>query len=367
MATKVKDPYDPLRDPENWNLGMGNTQAQTVGSVSNPLDQTAPSPAQTTTPPAQTATPSPQTSSPQYAPEPSPGAPPTTPITAPPATTPTPNAAGRGVSAEQYFRDAVQNFGLKARQSEPQSLNQLVNMMKAEGYNVQLAAPSSGGYVKGIMLNGQFVKLLDGNDNWIWDAGGGAGSETGAGAGLDFASLMAAGQGRVNTAPDPGVMAALQEIIARNSGAMPPVAGTQEALAYQDANQRNSAMLRSVMAERLAASGQGVAEGGASSGGFDTGAIGIAEDQAQKQAQFEADLTHRNLTERHDRLMQALTLSAGYLTDSQRLELQQELQRTNEAMQQLELQFKYDQLGFDISKWQQGQNTGTVGAGAGGS
>lgn len=123
------------------------------------------------------------------------------------------NADGRGVDPQQYYQDYLANFGLKARQSDPTSLQPLVDAMRTEGYNVTLAAPSSGGYVKGIMLNGQFVKLLDGHDRPIWqttpDAPGG---DAGAASMTPLqASPYAAGGGAIpewlqHPTPDPGLM-----------------------------------------------------------------------------------------------------------------------------------------------------------------
>ena len=45
----------------------------------------------------------------------------------------TQNAAGRGVSPEQYYKDYLNNFGLQARQSVKGSLDPLVKAMQDEG------------------------------------------------------------------------------------------------------------------------------------------------------------------------------------------------------------------------------------------
>jgi hypothetical protein len=92
------------------------------------------------------------------------------------------NAAGRGTSAEQYYRDYITNFGVHLKQSDPAGWAKLVADMRNEGYDVSLDSRPDGMH-KGIMLNGQFVKLADGNDNPIWLPGGdqGGGGDKGLG------------------------------------------------------------------------------------------------------------------------------------------------------------------------------------------
>lgn len=110
------------------------------------------------------------------------------------------NASGRGVSAEQYYNDYKSNFGFNAKQSVHGSLDPLINAMKTEGYNVTAAAPASGGYEKGIMLDGKFVKLLDGTDQSIWMPGGDAPSSGGS-VGGSVTSFLS--QPTVPTTPPP--------------------------------------------------------------------------------------------------------------------------------------------------------------------
>lgn len=92
--------------------------------------------------------------------------------------------------------------GNKAAQSQPNSLLPLVAQLKAAGHNVTIAAPSSGGYVKGIMLDGQFVKLLDGSDNPIWQVGGdspGGGNVFSDPATSDWETMLRQVSGQLNT------------------------------------------------------------------------------------------------------------------------------------------------------------------------
>lgn len=73
----------------------------------------------------------------------------------------------------------------RARQSEPNSLVPFIEHLKANGINASLDQRNDGLH-KGIMLNGQFIKLLDGYDNPIWLPGGDQ-----PGGGPDVSSYMA--------------------------------------------------------------------------------------------------------------------------------------------------------------------------------
>jgi hypothetical protein len=83
---------------------------------------------------------------------------------------------------QAYVKAIIQQFGLKGAQANPAALQTIIHGLQGRGVNVALDSRTDGLH-KGIMLNGQFVKLLDGNDNWIWqtgaDAPGGGGSADG--------------------------------------------------------------------------------------------------------------------------------------------------------------------------------------------
>lgn len=100
-----------------------------------------------------------------------------TPTGAGPATTPSPGSNGTPGSTtltpQQYveaWRQQHPNFSLK--QADPASgWDQLVKDMNAVGFKTTLDSRPDGMH-KGIMLDGGFVKLADGNDNAIWMPGG---------------------------------------------------------------------------------------------------------------------------------------------------------------------------------------------------
>jgi hypothetical protein len=109
-----------------------------------------------------------------------------------PYTPPTPslNAAGRGVSPEQYYRDYLANFNVNLRQSSPAGWDDLIKALQTEGYNYTTDARTDGLH-KGLYEGGdpnKFIKILNGMDQPIWMPGGdapgaGGGSVPGAGAG----------------------------------------------------------------------------------------------------------------------------------------------------------------------------------------
>jgi len=90
-----------------------------------------------------------------------------------------------------YVQQIIQQFGLQGKQADPAALNAIVQGLKGRGVNVALDTRSDGLH-KGIMLNGQFVKLLDGNDNWTWLPGGDA--PGGGDAGIDPSYLAPYGR-----------------------------------------------------------------------------------------------------------------------------------------------------------------------------
>lgn len=101
-----------------------------------------------------------------------------------------------GANAPNYGGD-LQGLWNQYRQTFPQfrptqgsatSLQPFVDWANAMGANIKIAPASSGGFVKGILdPNGQFIKLLSGNDQPTWLPGGDAnsGESGGLGGGID--------------------------------------------------------------------------------------------------------------------------------------------------------------------------------------
>lgn len=87
--------------------------------------------------------------------------------------------AQSGKNPQAFVQAVISQLGLKGRQTDPTALNTILRALQAVGVNATLDQRNDA-YHKGIMLDGHFVKLLDGADNWTWgyDAdkqGGGAG------------------------------------------------------------------------------------------------------------------------------------------------------------------------------------------------
>lgn len=92
----------------------------------------------------------------------------------PPASAAAPNAknaAGRGVTAEQYYRDYLANFKVNLKQSDPAGWDDLIKALAAEGYNYTLDSRPDGMH-KALYKNGdpnQAIKILNGYDQPIWE------------------------------------------------------------------------------------------------------------------------------------------------------------------------------------------------------
>lgn len=92
------------------------------------------------------------------------------------------NAAGRGVSPQQYYQDYTANFHPNLTQANPSGWQDLVKALNAEGYNYTLDQRPDNMH-KGLYEGGdpnKFVKILNGLDQPIWLPGG---NEPGAGGG----------------------------------------------------------------------------------------------------------------------------------------------------------------------------------------
>lgn len=76
---------------------------------------------------------------------------------------------------QSYVQSIISGLGLKGAQTDPTALNTIASYLQKAGVNAGLDTRTDQ-YHKGLMINGQFVKMLDGNDNWIWQTGSGSGS-----------------------------------------------------------------------------------------------------------------------------------------------------------------------------------------------
>lgn len=81
-----------------------------------------------------------------------------------------------GKNPQAFVQALIQQQGLKGTQADPAALNAILSALKSVGVNAALDTRTDQ-YHKGLMIDGQFVKMLDGNDNWIWQGGAGAGAE----------------------------------------------------------------------------------------------------------------------------------------------------------------------------------------------
>lgn len=197
-------------------------------------------------------------------------------------------------------------------------LDVLANWLKTRGFPDALATGEDT-----IRLNGVEYDILSSGNQWIFirDTPGGGGGGTAVGGGATSQALLDL----------------LQKIIEQNSQPMGDVSGTPAAMAYQAANQRGADFTRSALAERLAAEGQGATQGEGGSGALTSDLLGLEQAKGERQAQYEAQLSERLLTDRQNRLLQALQLGMGYMTDQQRIQLQAELQQTNSALDYLRI------------------------------
>lgn len=78
--------------------------------------------------------------------------------------------AQSGQNPQVFAKGVISQLGLKGRQTDPTAINTILRAFQAVGVNATLDQRADA-YHKGIMLNGQFVKLLDGNDQWMWGSG----------------------------------------------------------------------------------------------------------------------------------------------------------------------------------------------------
>lgn len=93
------------------------------------------------------------------------------------------NQSGRDV--QRFVQAMIQQQGLTATQAgDPAVLGRIAVALKSVGVNAELDSRTDGLH-KGLMINGQFVKMLNGSDQWIYEpassAGGGGGGTGGGG------------------------------------------------------------------------------------------------------------------------------------------------------------------------------------------
>lgn len=134
--------------------------------------------------------------------------------TAPPASY---NSPPLDAGTQQLISTYISSNGLKADQSDPTSLLNLVGYLRAQGKNAQVDYADQNGHTGGILIDGHPYQMIDGSNNWTaaqpWDqsAGGGAGQ-------TDLtASPFANGGGNLpdwlkNPTADPDLMALSQSI-----------------------------------------------------------------------------------------------------------------------------------------------------------
>lgn len=90
-----------------------------------------------------------------------------------------------GQNPQAFVQALIARDKLVGTQTDPASINKILAALKEVGVNASLDTRTDQ-YHKGIMLNGQFVKLLDGSNNWMWGAGG----EGSGGSGVDTSGLL---------------------------------------------------------------------------------------------------------------------------------------------------------------------------------
>lgn len=206
----------------------------------------------------------------------------------------------------------------------------------------------------------QWVRVGFGEGGWTWvPQGDGTGPQQGP---ADLTNILNNSQlikqilGNFGGATqDPEFRALISQgiadLIKQNSADVGDVSSRPDVQAYRAASQREAEGQRSLAAERLAAEGLGDVQGG-SSGAATSDYLDIEQNAAEQRVQYEANMAYKILTDRQNRLYQALQLGAGYLTDQQRLELQTQLQSIQAALDltrmTLQNQQFNDDLGFRI-------------------
>jgi hypothetical protein len=141
-----------------------------------------------------------------------------------------------------------------------------------------------------------------------------------------------------------------------------------QAAAYRNARNRSSDRQRATLAERSAF--QGTNYGGAGSGSFDTGLMGIEEAGGRDIAGYEANLVGQEVQAKRAQLMQALNMANSVGARTEAAQIQQQLamlqaQLSREGMAQQQTQFG-DDLGYRYANMETGLNRDMLIAAMGG-
>lgn len=230
---------------------------------------------------------------------------------------------------QAYVQQLISQFNLKGTQADPSSIQTIVHGLQGRGVDAAIDTRTDGLH-KGIMLNGQFVKLLDGNDNWIWQAGG-AEPQGGASNGLGNGAVS---QG--NVFDDPATQALQSLIQGRLTSLQQPLANPQmdaflkqaseyitqlQAPVYSEPEEnalrtkvfsqleQDRATALQQAQERLSAMGHGKG-----SGTYEQAAQLVNKHFDQLRSQQENDLFTGTIAERQRRLQAALGVSAQAAT-----------------------------------------------------
>lgn len=77
---------------------------------------------------------------------------------------------------QQFVQWYIQQNQLVGHQADPRALQSILSTLQQLGVNAQMD-PRTDGYKKGLIIDGHFVKMLDGSDRWIWDTSEGSTTE----------------------------------------------------------------------------------------------------------------------------------------------------------------------------------------------
>lgn len=247
-----------------------------------------------------------------------------------PGTTGAPTGGGNdlwnqsGRNPQSFVSSYISSKGLRGAQANPAALTDIVGALKANGVNAALDTRSDGLH-KGIMLDGQFVKMLDGYDNWIWMPGGNA-AESGGGGGAApppanpngqiFSDPAAAlfeqiAKGRLDSLMTPMANPQLDEFLKAARATIdrlnaPIYSDTEEAAlrakVFGQLEQDRAQALQQTM-EQMSARGHGPM-----SGTIETARNLVNKHFDQLRAQQTNDLLTGTIQERQKRLQQALAI-----------------------------------------------------------
>lgn len=244
-----------------------------------------------------------------------------------------------GGNPQQFVSSFIAQNALKGTQTDPTSINSIVNALQGMGINATLDQRNDQ-YHKGIMLNGKFVKLLDGNNNWIWqeggdqsapDAAGGPGGFSAFGAFTPSGAPPSAGSSlfTASTSADPRSKALFDMLMKRAQQS--EVVDPNDPIIKGQTDAFNAQQQR---AERNYLSG--VAERAGPNANIGSETRHANEVIGQSTSAFEAQLMGQELTARRQEIMSALSGAEGMLTSEEQMALQEELAKLSLAQQQFQ-------------------------------